>query len=246
MQASHVLAAVASLAYVAGSQWLMISAPASPWSAFVLLVPMLAVVCAWMWQARQRLLSACAAGAIAFLLFRAAAGNDMAAEKLYVAQHVAIHACLAAWFGATLRPGRKPLICGLAERVHRHLTPPMWAYTRKLTLVWTIYFVLMVLVSLALYAGAPFETWATFANLLTPAALGLMFGGEYLLRYWLHPEFERVSMLDAVRAYRQPTLPPASPPPDQRASRGNAGSPQVSSLPPGETDAVKRRPWGQT
>ena len=219
MQARHVLAGLASLAYVAVSQWLMISAPTSPWSAVALLVPMLAVACAWLWQSQQRVLSVCAAGAIVFLLSRAATGGEVAAEKLYLAQHVVVHLCLAVWFGSTLLAGRKPLISALAERVHRHLTAAMWAYTRKLTAAWTIYFVVMVVVSLGLYLGAAFETWATFANLLTPLALALMFGGEYLLRYWLHPEFERVSMLDAVRAYQQPNLPPASPPTDQGALR---------------------------
>lgn len=217
MQARYVLAAVVGAAYVAGSQWLMISAPSSPWSAATLLVPMLAAVCAWMWQAHQRLLSLCAAGAIATLLIRALMGTETEAEKLYLAQHVGVHACLAAWFGSTLRPGMKPLITGMAERVHRHLTAAMWAYTRNVTLAWTLYFVSMCLLSLALYVGMSFETWATFANLLTPVALALMFGGEYLLRYRLHPEFERVTMLDALRAYRQSTQPAAPAPANKGA-----------------------------
>jgi uncharacterized membrane protein len=207
MQARYVLAAVAGAAYVAGSQWLMVSAPSSPWSAVALLVPMLAAAAAWMWQAGQRLLSLCAGGAAVALLVRAFIGGDIDAEKLYLAQHVAVHACLAAWFGSTLRAGAKPLITVLASRVHRHLTTPMWAYTRNVTVAWTLYFVAMCLISLALYTTAPFEAWATFANLLTPVALALMFGGEYLLRYKLHPDFERVTMLDAVRAYRQSSQP---------------------------------------
>ena len=211
MQARHVLAAVASVAYVAVSQWLMVQAPESPWSAAALLVPMLAVVCAWMWHAQQRLVSSCAAAAIVFLLFQAVAGQPVAAEKLYVAQHVVVHLCLALWFGASLRRGQTPFISSLAARVHRQLTVTMQAYTRKLTLAWTIYFLLMVLVSLALFTGASFEAWATFANLLTPIALALMFGGEYLLRYKLHPEFERVTMMDAIRAYRQSNLAPSAP-----------------------------------
>ncbi len=211
MQARHVLAAVASLAYVAGSQWLMVHAPTSPWSAVALLVPMLGVACAWLWHSQQRLLSACAAAAIVVLLFQAAAGHPVAAEKLYVAQHVVVHFCLALWFGASLRRGQTPFISGLAARVHRHLSPAMQAYTRNVTLAWTVYFVLMALVSLALFAGASFEAWATFANLLTPLALALMFGGEYLLRYRLHPEFERVTMLDAIRAYRQSNLAASAP-----------------------------------
>ena len=211
MQVRHVLAAVAGVAYVAGSQWLMVHVPDSPWSAVALLVPMLAVACAWAWHAQQRLLSAIAAAAIAFLLFQAATGHPVAAEKLYVAQHVVVHGCLALWFGASLRRGQTPFISRLAARVHRQLTPPMQTYTRHVTLAWTIYFVLMVLVSLALFAFAAFEAWATFANLLTPIALALMFGGEYLLRYQLHPEFERVTMMDAIRAYRQSNLAPSAP-----------------------------------
>jgi hypothetical protein len=31
----------------------------------------------------------------------------------------------------------------------------------------------------------------------------LMFAGEYLLRYRLHPEFERATMRDAIRAWSQ-------------------------------------------
>jgi thiosulfate reductase cytochrome b subunit len=47
----------------------------------------------------------------------------------------------------------------------------------------------------------------------TPLALIAMFAGEYWLRFRLHPEFERSSPRDMIRAYRQSrqaaTLPPA-------------------------------------
>jgi len=215
IQARYVLAAVASLAYVAGSQWLMVRSPTSSWTAVALLSPMLAVVGIWAWRSGQRFLALCALTAIAALLARAWQSGEMAADRLYVAQHVAIHLGLAAWFGGTLRPGQTPLISMLAERVHRSLTGPMRSYTRRLTLAWTIYFLSIAALSILLHASAPFEAWATFANLLTPVALGLMFGGEYLLRYRLHPEFERVSMLDAVRAYMQPPAQRGSTPPDE-------------------------------
>lgn len=218
IQARYVLAAMASLAYVAGSQWLMVRSPTSSWTAVALLTPMLAVVGGWAWRSRQRFLALCALAAMAALMIRAWQGSEMAAERLYLAQHVAIHLCLAAWFGGTLRPGLKPLISMLAERVHRTLTAPMRDYTRHLTLAWTLYFLSIAALSLILHASAPFEVWATFANLVTPAALVLMFGGEYLLRYRLHPEFERVSMLEAVRAYMQPAVQPASVPPDEGTS----------------------------
>jgi uncharacterized membrane protein len=77
----------------------------------------------------------------------------------------------------------------------------MAAYSRKVTLVWTGYFVAMATLSMVLYALAPFDVWAAFANLVTPLALVAMFVGEYLLRYRLHPEFERATLAQAVRAY---------------------------------------------
>ena len=64
----------------------------------------------------------------------------------------------------------------------------MAAYTRKVTVVWSVYFVLMAALSIgAVPALAPFAAWAMFANLLTPLAMALLFVGEFLLRYRLHP-----------------------------------------------------------
>ena len=56
---------------------------------------------------------------------------------------------------------------------------------------------------------APFAAWALFANLLTPLAVVLMFVGEFLLRYRLHPEFERATLADAMTAYARRATAPA-------------------------------------
>ena len=37
------------------------------------------------------------------------------------------------------------------------------------------------------------STWSLLANLLTPAVVAALFVGEHLLRYRLHPEFERAA-----------------------------------------------------
>jgi uncharacterized membrane protein len=115
-------------------------------------------------------------------------------------------------FGLTLRPGARPLISRLADRVHGGLTPAMEQYTRKLTIAWTIYFGAMAALSIGLYTSASFAVWAFFANVLTPAALVLMFVGEYLLRYRLHPEFERATLQDMIRAYAKARRPAPMPP----------------------------------
>ena len=137
----------------------------------------------------------------ATLAWHAWRGGGLAPGSIYVAQHVAIHVLLAFVFGLTLVGGRESLVTALARRVHGAMTPAMASYSRKVTVVWTVYFVAMALLSLALYALAPFASWAAFANLATPVAMVALFIGEYLLRYRLHPEFERATLSQALNAY---------------------------------------------
>ncbi len=209
----HVAAGLAGLAYVIASQWLMTRMPPPPWSAFALLAPMLLVVAFGAWRTGRRLWSAVAAGIAAVLAWQAVWGGGFAPERLYLLQHLGIHLFLAAVFGATLRRGAVPLITQLAGRVHASaLTPAMHAYTRKVTIAWTLYFLTMAALSVGIYTSLAFATWATFANLLTPLALVLMFAAEFGLRYRLHPEFERSTIRDAIRAYSQVREPPQAPP----------------------------------
>ena len=197
------LVGLASLAYVAGSHWLMTQAADSAWSATALLAPMLGLIAFLAWRGRQWVLCAVALAVLAGLALHAAIGGAVSQRALFLGQHVVIHLGLAALFGTSLRPGAQALISRVAQSVHGVLAPAMARYTRHVTLAWTIYFIVMAVLSLAVYALAPFEAWAAFANWLTPLALAAMFGGEHLLRYRLHPEFERVSMVRAIQAYSQ-------------------------------------------
>lgn len=197
--------ALVSAAYVLGTHWLMTRAHASPWSVVGVLTPMLAAIAIGAWRGGQRWLGAGAALLIAALCGQALLGVQFPPDLLYVAQHAGVNLFLALGFGSTLRAGHTALITTLAQRVHRNFTPAMALYTRKCTLAWTLYFVGMALVSIALYASAPFGTWALFANLLSPLTVIAMFGAEHLLRYRLHPEFERSSVADAIRSYMHST-----------------------------------------
>ena len=201
MRARVIALAAAAVAYVLVSHWLMTGAPASPWNAVFVVGPMLGAASVVAWQRRRRLLAALAALVAAGLVVQAWRGHDLPAGSIYVCQHVAIHLLLALVFGLTLQAGREPLVTALARRVHGTMTPAMAAYSRKVTGAWTGYFVAMATLSLVLYGVAPFAVWAAFANLVTPLAILVMFVGEYLLRYRLHPEFERATLAQAVRAY---------------------------------------------
>jgi len=192
---------VALVAYAWASHLLMVHAPAKAWTVAALFGPLLAAMAVGGFKRRHGpTLFGCAALAIGLAAAVARGGVDV--NRLYVLQHAGMHLALAAVFAVTLRPGSKPLITALGERVHEHFTPPMRAYTRWLTGAWVVYFIGMVVVSLAIYAFAPWSWWSLFSNVITPLAAIAFFVGETLLRQFRHPEFERVSLAGVVRAYK--------------------------------------------
>jgi uncharacterized membrane protein len=202
---------LAGVAYVLASHWLMTQTEASAWNVVGVLSPMLLVVGIGAWRSGHRGVAMCSALALGALCVQALLGIQVTSHALYLLQHAGINFFLALFFGSTLRPGRKALITSVAERVHGgKLSDDHLAYTRQVTAAWTLLFVVVVVLSLALFVGASFETWAVFANLVTPVATGALFFGEYWLRYRLHPEFERSTVADAISAYMKTSKPAAT------------------------------------
>ena len=199
----------AGVAYAGVSHWMMLFHAAEPWAVGVLLGPLwlTALGLAGSRFGAPGVAVAGVAGVIGFaLVLRGDAGDP---NRLYMLQHVGINALLCGWFGGTLRRDRLSLIGQFAARIHP-LSPGMRDYTRRVTCVWTAYFALMALASVVVYATLPFAAWSVLANLLTPLMVGVLFVGEYLLRYRLHPEFERTRLVDAVRAFYSVPADPAA------------------------------------
>jgi uncharacterized membrane protein len=195
-------------AYALLSNWLMVHAALSPWAVAILFGPLLLALAAGAWAARQTwLLLLCTLGVLV-LAGVVARGGVQHINFLYVLQHAGIHLALALGFGLTLRQGATPLITGLAATLHLHFTPAMQAYTRWLTGLWCLYFLSMVLLSFALYLLAPWTWWSFFCNILTPVFAVALFVAEHVLRYWRHPDFERVSMRTALAAYQRSNKSP--------------------------------------
>ncbi len=203
MQRKSTLALIAlgAAVYAGLSHWLTVHAPHSVWAQATVFGPMCVLGVAGLWGDGQRR-SAVGVAVAALALLIACDQGVLAVEWLYLTQHAGVQFALAALFGRTLRPGRQPLISMLAERVHGHLIPSMATYTRGLTAVWTGYFLTVGVLSLLLFTWAPHWLWSLLANVLTPVSLVLMFVVEYVWRYRAHPEFERVPLLEAVRAYQ--------------------------------------------
>jgi uncharacterized membrane protein len=174
----------------------------SPWALVIVLGPLVVLGALSLWRAGQKPLAVAAAAGALVLAAQASSGHGIPSRWLYLAQHAGIHLALGCWFGSTLRSGRQPLISALASRVHRGLTPEMARYTRQVTVAWTVYFGVIAAVSLALFIAGEFRHWSVLANLLTPVFTAAMFVGEYLVRYRLHPDFERVSLQKTWQAFR--------------------------------------------
>jgi uncharacterized membrane protein len=199
--------ALALAGYAVLSHLLMVLAADQPWAVLVLLGPLLAGVSALAVQQRHLpSLLACMVAACGLWAYVSAHDGLHRIEHLYVLQHAGIHFALGCVFAVTLRPGSMPLISAFAARVHRTMTPALLHYTRQVTVVWSAYFALMVALSLGLFLAAPWWWWSVFANLVTPVAAAALFVGEYLLRYRLHPEFERTTLAQAFKAYRDTPL----------------------------------------
>jgi uncharacterized membrane protein len=208
-------AAAGLAAYLYLLHWLMAHATDQPWAAAAVLGPIWCVYALWVWKKRHGpgeprrhvmhgAVLAASAAAIAMLVARGGIGP---VQRLYLLEYIAFHLGLGAMFAATLAGrsrGEASLIERIAETVHDgRLSAPMRRYARRLTGWWVAYFVAMALLSVAVYLLASWPAWTFFATVLTPLMVAVVFVAEHILRYWLHPEFERAGLMASIRAYRQ-------------------------------------------
>lgn len=191
--------------YALLSHWLTLRAASQPWALAALLAPVWGVATAVAVHRRQWLMLAGLAAVAVAVGGVTAYGGLGDVNRLAVLQHVGIHLALGVMFSRSLRRGGVSLIGAVALRVHGTLTPAMSAYCRRVTAAWAIYFGAMALVSVWGFWAWSWNAWSLLANLVTPVAIAALFVGEYAVRYWLHPEFERATLWDAVRAYNRAT-----------------------------------------
>jgi len=179
----------------------------------VSLAPSLAILSWLAWRSPRRplMLLLCVAVGVVLGVFWGALQRNF--NWVYFLQHVGTNVMLAAVFGTTLVRGRQPLVTKLAEAVHRSsLAPEVLRYTRQVTLAWTLFFLVMSLVSGVLFCCASTEAWSVFANFLSFPLILLMFALEYAVRLRRLPNLERHSIMAGVRAFwNKPAALPDAP-----------------------------------
>jgi uncharacterized membrane protein len=171
-------------------------------SVLVALTPLLAAAVALAWRSRWRgpALVAVVAAVGAAVHFRA--GLSQHVPALWLLQHVGGHGALAILFGRTLLPGAVPLATRVARAVLPSMPPEVVRYTRGVTVAWTLYFVAMAVLSLAVYVGAGSAAWSTFATLVSGPLVALMFVLEFALRRFNVPASHRATIAQTVAGFR--------------------------------------------
>jgi len=94
---------------------------------------------------------------------------------------VAVNATLLLAFLYSLRTGM-PAIERLARLQDPNLPPAAVSYTRRVTWVWCGFFLLNGLAALYTTLYSSFELWAWYNGGVAYVLMGLLFGGEYLVR----------------------------------------------------------------
>lgn len=120
---------------------------------------------------------------------------------LYFAQQFGFFGLMTLSFGITLVKPRVPLCTLLADRVHGPLSPAELRYTRKVTVAWTVFFVLNMLATLLLFEFATIKAWSFFVNFLSLPLVAIMFAGEYLVRRRVLPQVHSGGLLATLKVY---------------------------------------------
>ena len=106
-------------------------------------------------------------------------------------------------FGRTLRRGAEPLITTFARHAHGGVLPPdLPAYTRRVTLAWTLLFAAMAVTAAWLAAFGPLRAWTLFVYAASPALVAALFLGEFAwrrVRFRHHPPQRLADMLQYLR-----------------------------------------------
>jgi uncharacterized membrane protein len=195
---------VAGAAYLAFSHLLTIDERPSLLMLALGVTPLtvMALLAAWHSRLRWLALALLALLALTVLLYLEALRNHV--NWLYFMQHAGTMMLLAITFGSTLGRGDADALCSRVTRLMLvgPADPVYMRYTWKVTLVWTVYFMVSGVVSVGLFFFGPLAVWSYFANLLTPVIVGLMFVIEYLVRVRVLPDRAHFSIAQTIQAYR--------------------------------------------
>jgi uncharacterized membrane protein len=96
-------------------------------------------------------------------------------------------------FYRSLQPGETPLTTQIGESVHGQFSAEMRHYSRQVTAIWSVFFVLMAGWSALLPWLASDEIWSLFTNVINYLLVALLFVVEYFCRRWRFRQFNHLA-----------------------------------------------------
>jgi uncharacterized membrane protein len=135
----------------------------------------------------------------AALLVLAAATLDLTPVWLAYAPPVLINLALAVSFGATLLSGREPIISRIARTERGVLEPDLAIYTRRLTSIWTVFFVAMAMVCAILASYGLERAWAWFTGVGNYLLVAALFVGEWIYRQRRFAHYRHANPIELIR-----------------------------------------------
>jgi uncharacterized membrane protein len=142
---------------------------------------------------------------LAWLVFSALCGSILLLEHLGMTLYllflppIVIPLLLLVIFGRTLHSGREPLITAIGEAARGPLSPAMRAYTRRLTQLWCMVFLMMIVWSAILPLLQQPELWSWFTNIINYGVVGVLFVGEFMLRKKIFPTHNHPGFFEYLR-----------------------------------------------
>ena len=85
-------------------------------------------------------------------------------------------------FAKTLLPGHEPLITQLARVIYSDTSVEVKAYTRRVTIIWSLFFFAMLIETIVLSLFADIKIWSLFCNILNYIFIATLFLSEYVYR----------------------------------------------------------------
>jgi uncharacterized membrane protein len=106
---------------------------------------------------------------------------------------VLIYCVLFMLFASTLRQGRTPLISRFARIEQGELSAELHSYTRRLTVIWCVFFAGMAVLALGIAAWAPLGIWFLHTFFVSYLLLAMLFLGEFAYRRWRYPHYHHAN-----------------------------------------------------
>jgi uncharacterized membrane protein len=111
-----------------------------------------------------------------------------------------IPAALFFLFAGSLRAGATPFISRVATFMRGEpLPPPLVVYTRQVTVLWCVVFIVMFASAVVLAIWAPPEVWSLMTNVVHYVALGAVFVGEFAYRRARYRDLEPWGLFEYLR-----------------------------------------------